>query len=337
MSTALPTTTRPVGGPAAVDLVSARLQRPGYREWRAQVEATHGCAHPVRLSGSSRILDRDGATLVERAGEILAPCGNRRESVCPACSHRYAADAFHLIRAGLAGGDKGIPESVTTRPRLFLTLTAPSFGPVHSRRVSTRGRVIPCACGTHHREHDPTLGTPTDPDTYDYTGAVLWQAHAGALWHRFTIALRRALAARLGVPAARFRDHARLSYAKVAEYQRRGLVHFHAAIRLDGPTGPTDPPPAGLPVAALRDAVTEAARAVCLEVARPDGTPLVLGWGAQLDIRNITTTHAAEDESGEITDASLAGYIAKYATKGTGKTDTHPDRPIHDATHIPYL
>ncbi len=30
-------------------------------------------------------------------------------------------------------------------------------------------------------------------------------------------------------------EQVRVSYAKVAEYQRRGVVHFHAIIRLDGP------------------------------------------------------------------------------------------------------
>jgi len=74
---------------------------------------------------------------------------------------------------------------------------------------------------------------------------VLWQAHAGQLWHRFTTALRRALAAHLAVPVREFPTRARLSYAKVAEYQRRRLVHFHAIIRLDGPDGPpTHHPPA---------------------------------------------------------------------------------------------
>ncbi|MGW6445569.1 replication initiator [Lentzea sp. NPDC055074] len=34
------------------------------------------------------------------------------------------------------------------------------------------------------------------------------------------------------------RGHARVSYAKVAEYQRRGLVHFQAVIRIDGRTVP---------------------------------------------------------------------------------------------------
>jgi hypothetical protein len=141
------------------------------------------------------------------------------------------------------------------------------------------------------------------------------------------------------VPASRFRDFARLSYAKVAEYQRRGVVHFHAAIRLDGPDGPADPAPARLDLDALRAAVLDAARTAWLEVARPDGTPLMLRWGAQLDIRSIAPARiaAVENEQGEITDASLAGYIAKYATKGTGKSDNHPDRPIRSGLHIAHL
>ncbi|MEK6438193.1 replication initiator [Pseudonocardia sp. T1-2H] len=316
--------------------LTARLRSFDYPTWRARMEATGGCAHPVRLRGSSTITTSDGRVLAQRTGEVWAPCGNRRDTVCPSCSDRYAADAFHLIRAGLAGQERGIPATVTDRPRLFLTLTAPSFGPVHTRRLTTRGRVIPCACGVHHRDHDPNLGGAIDHDSYDYTAAVLWQAHAGKLWHRFAITLRRALAARLGVSGRRFGQVARLSYAKVAEYQRRGLVHFHAAIRLDGPDGPADPPPAGLTAEALRDAVHEAATATGLDVARPDGTTLTLRWGAQLDLREITPTahDAVTDESGEITDSRLAGYIAKYATKGTGKTDGHPDRPIRSLAHL---
>jgi hypothetical protein len=153
--------------------------------------------------------------------------------------------------------------------------------------------------------------------------------------------LRRALAAALGVGARDFADHARLSYAKVAEYQRRGLVHFHAVIRLDVPDGPADPPPAGLTHDALRDAITAAARAATLTTVRRDGTPLVLRWGAQLDLRPVTSTAAAqlEDEAGEISDAALAGYIAKYATKSTGAVDggEGADRPIRDGEHIAHL
>jgi hypothetical protein len=111
--------------------------------------------------------------LIERGGEVLAPCGKRRESVCPACSDRYPGDAFHLIRAGLAGDGKGVPAVVTGKPRAILTLTAPSFGPVHTRRTGLRGKIAPCGCGDRHHPDDPRLGNPLDPATYDYIGAVL--------------------------------------------------------------------------------------------------------------------------------------------------------------------
>jgi hypothetical protein len=317
------------------DLLSALLRSPDYPQWRARVEASGGCARPVRLTGSSVILDRDGAVLVERAGDVFAPCGNRRESVCPACSDRYAGDAFHLLSAGLAGGDKDIPTTVADKPRVFLTLTAPSFGPVHSRRTSKSGRALPCGCRCYHHPSDPALGTPLDADGYDYVGAVLWQAHAGQLWHRFVIALRRVLAAELGVRGRDFATVARLSYAKVAEYQRRGLVHFHAVIRLDGPDGPADPCPPGITPDVLRAAVTAAAQTASITTARPDGSALALTWGAQLDLREIRAD-TIEDDTGQISEARLAGYIAKYATKGTGATEG-TDRPIRDSAHIAYL
>jgi len=35
-----------------------------------------------------------------------------------------------------------------------------------------------------------------------------------------------------------FGTEARVSYVKVAEFQARGLIHFHAVIRIDGPRRP---------------------------------------------------------------------------------------------------
>ncbi|WP_433286980.1 replication initiator [Pseudonocardia sp. CA-142604] len=43
--------------------------------------------------------------------------------------------------------------------------------------------------------------------------------------------------------------------------------------------------------------------------------------------------HAAHLDDGEISDASSAGYIAKYATKGTGASGT-ADRRIRDIDHL---
>lgn len=56
------------------------------------------------------------------------------------------------------------------------------------------------------------LGSPFDvprwtPDTYDYEAAVLWNAHAGPLWRRFSIYLRREIpSAPASLAALRRRD-----------------------------------------------------------------------------------------------------------------------------------
>jgi len=126
---------------AADELISARLRASDYRDWRAQVEITRGCAAPIHLRGSSRLLDRDGAVLLEREGTVLAPCGNRRATVCPPCSQRYSGDAYHLLLAGLAGDDtKAVPPTVVEHPRAFLTLTAQPALPATAHRRPGQGR-----------------------------------------------------------------------------------------------------------------------------------------------------------------------------------------------------
>ena len=61
------------------------------------------------------------------------------------------------------------------------------------------------------------------------------------------IALRRRLAAGLGMSEAAFGRQLRVSYAKVDEFQKRGIVHFHAIIRLDGAGDGYPPSPIAVP------------------------------------------------------------------------------------------
>ncbi len=323
-----------------VDRLTRRMQRADFETWKAKVRSVAGCTRPVHLSGRWAIQDaHSGAELAARSGQIMTPCGNRRESVCPACSDRYAADAFHLLRAGLSGGSKGVPKTVAETPRVFVTLTAPSFGAVHNRRVSpTTGKTMPCACGSFHHEHDPARGQPIEPDTYDYTGHVLWQAHVGPLWNRFTTYLKRHLARAAGIGSREFGDHLRASYAKVAEYQRRGVIHLHAVLRLDGPNGPTDPPPDWATTDLLTEGVRTAARAVSVTAPEVDGQRRVLCWGEQLDVRPIRAANASqlENERGEITEDRLSAYVAKYATKGTSTAEA-VDKPIRSQGHLDLL
>lgn len=317
----------------------------------AAVERAGGCARPVRLRGSTELVDTSTGEVLEAYssadeldGQTYVRCGNRRARVCPVCSREYQGDAWHLLVCGLTGG-KGVPESVADRPCTFATLTAPSFGPVHGRRqrdpcrarrdrpVCPHGRQLWCL--RRHGEGDPRLGQPLCAECYDYTGHVLWQWHAPELWRRFTIALHRRLAARVGLSVKAFRGRCRIAYSKVVEFQARGLVHVHVPIRLDGADGP-DGPGCDLPlsVADLEDAIRAAAAAVRLEVGPfSDDTAYQLGWGRQVDCRTITDT-APRESTGSSRVAhpeQVAAYLAKYLTKAT--EDFGLPARVFSATH----
>ncbi|WP_416223390.1 replication initiator [Streptomyces hygroscopicus] len=69
------------------------------------------------------------------------------------------------------------------------------------------------------------IGQPLCADCYDYTAHALWHAHASKLWDRFVIDVRRRLASSAGLVQSRFAQHARLSFARVAEYQKRAVAY----------------------------------------------------------------------------------------------------------------
>ncbi|RSS70289.1 replication initiator protein RepSA [Streptomyces sp. WAC06614] len=297
---------------------------PGFDRWRDQVHRTGGCSDPIHLTGWSLTQDKTtGATLHrysttdEPGARLRIACGNRRASRCPSCAWTYAGDTFHLIRAGLAGDDRrDIPATVRDHPRVFATLTAPSFGPVHNRPDTGT-----CRCGTPHTPGEDVLGTALDPTTYDYAGAVLFNNHAGQLWSRFTTRLRREIAARAGLTQRELKESCRVSFGKVAEFQKRGAIHFHAVIRLDGPAGPLSPPPHWASTRLLTEAIRAAARHPYTSLTVPaaaDQPARALRWGTQLDIRPIK----AFGDGCDITEQAVASYVAKYATKAAENTGT---------------
>ncbi|MFG3321981.1 replication initiator protein RepSA [Streptomyces sp. NPDC048171] len=297
---------------------------PGFDRWQDQVRRTGGCADPVHLSGWVIHKDKTtGETLHhystehEPGGRLRVACGNRRASRCPSCAWTYAGDTYRLIRAGLAGDeDKEIPATVRNHPRVFATLTAPSFGPVHNR--PDHGR---CRCGTRHASDDSALGTALDPETYDYAGSVLFNNHAGDLWQRFTNRLRREIAARAGLTQRELKECARLSYGKVAEFQKRGAVHFHAVIRIDGADGPDSAAPSWASTELLSDAIRAAADHSYTTVSVPasgDQPARTFRWGRQLDVRPVK----AFGDGSDLTEQAVASYVAKYATKAAENTGT---------------
>ena len=220
-------------------------------------------------------------------------------------------------------GGKDTPAVVADRPRLFVTLTAPSFGKVHLgpadngalRQCHPRRRKGATGCGHWHLKGDKVIGTPLDPATYDYTSQVLFNAHAGLLWSRLTIATRRALAKAAGLSYQDAHAQVRVVFAKVAEFQARGCVHYHAVVRLDGPDGPGSAPPAWATVEMLETAIRDAAGTVHLS--SPDTATVAartMAWGRQLDIQYLPTADP------DLSDVAIAKYVAKYATKAAEAT-----------------
>ncbi len=321
-----------------------RTTRDDYHHWLSGTLAAGGCVRPIRLRGTIRDIDPATGELLatldtgDRPDQVIyLPCGDRRASVCPPCAETYRADTYQLIRAGLAGG-KGLPESVAVHPCVFATFTAPSFGPVHTRVLTPGGKVARCrprrkasfcphgrriSCGQRHKEDDACLGRPLCPDCYDYNASVVWNAHAGELWRRTIITLRRRLA-KLAKPHG---GRVRLSYAKVAEFQRRGLIHFHAIFRLDGtdPHHPerTIPPPPAITAEVLAGLIQDVTASVWFATVphpvQPKGWDIT--WGTQIDPRVVRLTG-----DGQITDVAVASYLAKYATKSTEPVGVPPGR-----------
>ena len=324
---------------------------PGFRAWLTAMERIAGCAAPVYLVGHTTTRDAATGEVLhvfssrdQPRGRLAVACGNRRATRCAPCAWLHAGDTYQLIVSGLAGG-KGVPASVAQHPRVFVTLTAPSFGTVHginpdrpchprrNRGSCPHGR--PVGCSAWHRTGDAVIGTPLCPDCYDYDRAVLWNAHAGALWDDFAKRVRRAIASTAHIPRTRLSEHMRMSFAKVAEYQRRGAVHLHAVVRLDGPDGPgteTSPglPPAFATSAILESAVRSAAALALVSTVDPVGSGrLALRFGTQVDVQPITTTGSGS----AVTDAAVAGYVAKYVTKGH-IPGLVLDTPVPTAGHI---
>ena len=331
--------------------VAARLARPDLGRWLGQVAQVRACSRPVRLvGGSDTINPTTGEVLgsysstVEPDGVTYVRCGNRRASVCPSCSHEYKGDVWHVLMAGAAGGMKNVPATVAAHPLVFATFTAPSFGPVHAAkkpgrpgsrrclpRTGDRRQLCPHGrrlwCMAVHDHTDPAAGQPLCVDCYDYRSHLVWQWWAPELWRRFTITLRRRLAQHLGLSETAARRLVRVQFAKVAEYQRRGIIHFHALVRLDGAPTDNNPYPApGVQVDAetLAQLVLDAAQSVAFTAPPVDGNdqPRRLRFGAQFDARPVAGTARPDEHGAELHPETVAAYIAKYATKAAADLPT---------------
>ncbi|MGC0403371.1 hypothetical protein RKD27_006015 [Streptomyces sp. SAI-126] len=115
----------------------------------------------------------------------------------------------------------------------------------------------------------------------------------------------------------------------MAEYQKRAAVHVHAVVRLDGPNGPDDEPPAWGTADLVINAVRASAERVLVRTPHsPAVGELGVRWGVQIDVRPLRT-----DEGG-LGDDAVAAYVAKYVTKGASETGAGLDHSLSTFAEI---
>ena len=88
----------------------------------------------------------------------------------------------------------------------------------------------------------------------------------------------------------------------VAEFQRRGLAHFHVVLRADGPGEPFSRPPLNVTTEMLASGIKSVVKDFA--VSSPRGN---VSWGRQFQVADASTLNRD--------DLRIAAYVAKYATK----------------------
>lgn len=241
------------------------------------------CHNPVEVT------DRNGRTWKAR-------CMNREAARCPSCSRISTQDWAAIIRSGVFNP----PPSVPSSRWMFLTLTAPSFGPVHHvpRDHQQRRR---CTCGVmHNSRHDDHLrGSAVHPNTYRYDDQVRWNRDSGRLFDR----TRAALVARIP----------ELSYAAVREWQSRGTIHLHVILRV----------PSTIIVS------TEEVVRICRSTSTVSPVDNNRArWGNQIDCR-ITDPDSQARTIGYM--GKMIGYSIKDVAGGLGSASSNHSRALDSA------
>lgn len=244
------------------------------------------CAHPVTIHANTLSVSGEYGQK-----SMTVNCGSRIAEDCEHCSKIYRGDSFTLLRDGFAQLQPG-------EQAFFVTTTAPGsaeFGQTHGIRRGQR-----CPCGALHRKGDEILGTPIDADAYRYDLAAGFNKASSRL---FTLGIQR---------LRRFvrDDGGTVRYIRVAEYQRRGLIHMHAIIITTADDG------------MIRRAY--------------QGGPSIRGvwrrhtpvshegftWGTRMDIQKIG--NSADEGKVRAYMAKLVGYVAKGLDHGLhGVHKTH--------------
>ena len=157
----------------------AHAQHP--RCWPRSSGAGH-CTHPVCCSGETVDTETGEILHVDAAHRVQGPPGgDLSELLVPLQDRRLDPDL-----GGPRRRQGTRPTTSATHPRVFATLTAPSFGAVHRRTTPAGATRTPGAvrastawrsrCTAATTMTIPMLGAPLCAECFDYEGAVLWNA-----------------------------------------------------------------------------------------------------------------------------------------------------------------
>lgn len=233
------------------------------------------CSRPIGLKGTS---DGNSATGEILELEVVTACGTRLASKCPSCSDTYKGRAQIIIGAGL-------PEPGELARAVFVTLTAPSFGPVH--------RFGPCICTRKHAASEVgIIGAPLNPARYDYVAAAAWHDALPALW---AVTRRRIRVALGGLPGAEL-----VVILRAVEYQKRLAAHLHCIVVVRGVSTPAGTCAELIKAALNLDNENHRAQ-----------TRGGFHWGTEAEMVPLYP----ERKDGHNSYARVAGYLGKYLTK----------------------
>lgn len=199
-------------------------------------------------------------TQFQVGGQVVLPCGTRREDRCPPCAESYR----EVLRRSVI---QGMPSSTDAGLVAFVTLTQPSFGPVYryawshkdtrafavkhklrstseawlktnspqgwalldaARSAALRKLPVDKRLWEGDPKSDSLVGTPVNPQVYDYPGQILHNRMAASLVKNTMPFIRTRLKAYTAVGC-------RISMKILAEFQVRGALHFHAIIVIRPP------------------------------------------------------------------------------------------------------
>lgn len=149
-------------------------------------------------------------------------CGTRRKDKCAPCSQVWRDDAYYALLNGAQDHDGAVT---------FLTFTAPgskTFGKSHTAQFHNKTSER-CACRAFHKPNDPIVGLPLlrkGAEHFAYKKVVEFNNVAPRLTAVTLQKIWRLMATDLGKEV----NEVRMPYARVMEWQERGVLHTHIIV-----------------------------------------------------------------------------------------------------------